>query len=96
MYNNDVKIHGISQENCSQAKQKYGQIPKINKPTPLAIIANLRFIVLLFDAFTVDRWFSIRCMKFALGYEGMFGVKDVEETAAGRRVHNEVVINWYS
>jgi hypothetical protein len=36
-------------------------------------------------------------MKFALEYgEGMFGAKEAEETAAGRTVHNEVVINWYS
>jgi hypothetical protein len=36
-------------------------------------------------------------MKFALEYaEGIIGPKEAEETAGGRRVHNEVLINWYS
>jgi hypothetical protein len=36
-------------------------------------------------------------MKFAIEYgEGMFGPKEAKERGAGRRVHNQVVNNWYS
>jgi hypothetical protein len=36
-------------------------------------------------------------MRFAIeNGEGMFGAKEDEEKAAGRTVHNEVVIIWYT
>jgi hypothetical protein len=36
-------------------------------------------------------------MKFALEYgERIFGTKEAEETAAGRKVQNELAINWFS
>jgi hypothetical protein len=65
---------------------------KCIKGTSLAIIAQLHFILPLLYGFTVDQFFSLRCMKFASEYgEGIFGPKE----AASKRVHNEVVIIWY-